>query len=181
MGKYLFRRSLGAVVVMWAVATLVFFMLRAVPGDPLLAMVFDTGDPEAAEEMRRAFGLDQPLYVQYFKYFVQALQGNFGASIYGSRVPVSQIVKGVCTPPQVAIESSRVQAKSMTLFLWSPRYPASFPDLRSQKFTTHSNLESARLLTPEDAITVPLRFRSTFHPPRKVLLISPTCCPVSIL
>ena len=48
MGKYLLRRLLGATVVMWAVATLVFFMLRAVPGDPFLAMVFDTGDPAAA-------------------------------------------------------------------------------------------------------------------------------------
>ena len=92
MSKYLLRRTLGAFVVMWAVATLVFFMLRAVPGDPLLAMVFDTGDPAAADEMRRAFGLDQPLYIQYAKYFVEAFQGNFGASIYGSRVPVAQII-----------------------------------------------------------------------------------------
>ncbi len=92
MTKYLLRRTLGAIVVMWAVATLVFFMLRAVPGDPLLAMVFDTGDPAAAEQMREDFGLDQPTYVQYGKYFVQVLQGNLGASIYGSRVPVSQII-----------------------------------------------------------------------------------------
>ena len=58
MFRYLLRRSIGAVVVMWAVATLVFFMLRLVPGDPFLAMVFDTGDPAAAEDMKRAFGLD---------------------------------------------------------------------------------------------------------------------------
>jgi peptide/nickel transport system permease protein len=92
MGAYLVRRLLGAVVVMWAVATLVFFMLRMVPGDPFLAMVFDTGDPAAAEDMRRAFGLDKPMYVQYLKYLVQILQGNFGNSIYGSGVPVSQII-----------------------------------------------------------------------------------------
>ncbi len=92
MGKFLFRRTLGAIIVMWAVATLVFFMLRAVPGDPMLAMVFDTGDPAAADEMRRDFGLDQPVYVQYVKYFLQVMQGNLGTSIYGSRVPVSRIV-----------------------------------------------------------------------------------------
>ncbi len=92
MGKFLLRRSLGAIIVMWAVATLVFFMLRAVPGDPMLAMVFDTGDPAAADEMRRDFGLDQPVYVQYVKYFFQVMQGNLGTSIYGSRVPVSRIV-----------------------------------------------------------------------------------------
>jgi peptide/nickel transport system permease protein len=92
MGKFLFRRTLGAIVVMWAVATLVFFMLRAVPGDPMLAMVFDTGDPAAADQMRRDFGLDQPVYVQYVKYFLQVMQGNLGTSIYGSRIPVSRIV-----------------------------------------------------------------------------------------
>lgn len=92
MGKFLLRRTLGAVIVMWAVATLVFFMLRAVPGDPMLAMVFDTGDPAAADQMRRDFGLDQPVYVQYVKYFLQVMQGNLGTSIYGSRIPVSRIV-----------------------------------------------------------------------------------------
>ena len=92
MSKYLLRRTLGALVVMWAVATLVFFMLRLVPGDPLLAMVFDSGNPEAAETLRRKFGLDQPIWVQYFKYFFQVLQGNLGTSIYGSRVEVARIV-----------------------------------------------------------------------------------------
>jgi peptide/nickel transport system permease protein len=67
-------------------------MLRLVPGDPFLAMVFDTGDPAAAEEMRRDFGLDDPMIVQYFKYIWQMLQGNMGTSIYGSRVPVSRII-----------------------------------------------------------------------------------------
>lgn len=92
MTGYIFRRCLGAVVVMWAVATLVFFMLRIVPGDPLAAMLFDTGDPAAAEALRVKFGLDQPLVVQYGKWLALILQGDFGQSIYGSRVPVSQIL-----------------------------------------------------------------------------------------
>ena len=56
MSRYLIRRTLGAIVVMWAVATLVFFMLRAVPGDPIAAMLFDVADPGrgrgAAPEVR---------------------------------------------------------------------------------------------------------------------------------
>lgn len=92
MGRYLVRRLIGAVIVMWAVATLVFFMLRLVPGDPFLAMVFDTGDPAAADDMRRAFGLDKPMYIQYLKYLLQVVQGNYGNSIYGSGVPVVQII-----------------------------------------------------------------------------------------
>ncbi len=52
MTKFLIRRMLGTVVVMWAVATLVFFMLRIVPGDPLSAMLF-AADPSAADELRK--------------------------------------------------------------------------------------------------------------------------------
>lgn len=77
---------------MWAVATVVFFMLRILPGDPLAAMMFDAGDPAAADVLRVKYGLDQPMYVQYWKWFTLMLQGDLGASIYGSRVPVSQIL-----------------------------------------------------------------------------------------
>jgi peptide/nickel transport system permease protein len=92
MSRYLIRRVLGAIVVMWAVATLVFFMLRAVPGDPIAAMLFDVGDPAAAEQIRRKFGLDQPVWVQYVKWFALVLQGDFGTSLLGSRLEVSRIV-----------------------------------------------------------------------------------------
>jgi peptide/nickel transport system permease protein len=92
MSRYLIRRVLGAIVVMWAVATLVFFMLRAVPGDPIAAMLFDVGDPAAAEQIRQKFGLDQPVWVQYGKWFALVLQGDFGTSMLGSRLEVARIV-----------------------------------------------------------------------------------------
>ena len=68
MTFYVIKRIIGSILVMWAVATLVFFMLRILPGDPLSAMLFDAGDPSAADELRVKFGLDQPLYVQYWKW-----------------------------------------------------------------------------------------------------------------
>jgi peptide/nickel transport system permease protein len=92
MSRYLIRRILGAIVVMWAVATLVFFMLRAVPGDPIAAMLFDVGDPEVADQIRQKFGLDQPVWVQYGKWFALMLQGDLGTSLLGSQIPVSRIV-----------------------------------------------------------------------------------------
>jgi len=92
MSRYLLKRIFGALIVMWAVATLVFFMLRAVPGDPLAAMLFDVGDPEAAEVLRVKYGLDKPVYVQYGKWLSRVLQGDLGNSIYGSRISVSRIV-----------------------------------------------------------------------------------------
>jgi peptide/nickel transport system permease protein len=92
MSGFIFKRTLWAIVVMWAVATLVFFMLRIVPGDPIAAMLFDVGDPAAGEELRRKFGLDQPVYVQYFKWFGRLLVGDLGNSIYGSRIEVSRVI-----------------------------------------------------------------------------------------
>ncbi len=92
MSRYLLRRSIGALIVMWAVATLVFFMLRIVPGDPIGAMLFDAGDAAAVEALRHKLGLDQPLWVQYGKWFWAMLQGDLGNSIYGSRLPVSRLI-----------------------------------------------------------------------------------------
>jgi len=92
MSRYLLRRFLGAIVVMWAVATLVFFMLRLVPGDPIAAMLADVGGAEEIAALRAKLGLDQPVYVQYGKWFWNAMQGDLGASIYGSRVEVSRIL-----------------------------------------------------------------------------------------
>ena len=92
MTGYLLKRIFGALVVMFVVATLVFFMLRLVPGDPIAAMLADVGDPAAVEEIRRKLGLDQPMYVQYGKWLFHAVQGDLGNSIYGSRIPVGQLI-----------------------------------------------------------------------------------------
>ena len=59
MTGYILKRTLGALLVMFVVATLVFFMLRLVPGDPIAAMLADVGDPAAADEIRRKLGLDR--------------------------------------------------------------------------------------------------------------------------
>lgn len=92
MTQFLIRRSLGAILVMWAVATLVFFMLRLVPGDPIAALLADAGGPEEIEAMRKKLGLDQSMFVQYWIWFKNMLQGDLGQSIYGARVPVTQII-----------------------------------------------------------------------------------------
>ncbi len=91
MTKYLIRRVIGAFMVILGVATLVFFMLRAVPGDPFAAML-NEADPAMAEILRRKMGLDQPVYIQFIIWFGNLLQGDLGSSIYGSNVSVSRII-----------------------------------------------------------------------------------------
>ncbi len=91
MTRYLIQRVLHAFVVIWLVVTLVFFLLRAVPGDPFAAMLADV-DPEAAEALKAKWGYDQPVYVQYYLWMGNLLQGDLGNSIYGSNVSVSRII-----------------------------------------------------------------------------------------
>ncbi len=92
MATYILRRLIGALLVMLAVATLVFFMLRLVPGDPIAAMLADAGSEEARDAIIRRLGLDQPLPVQFYRWFTNMLQGDLGASIYGSNQPVTTIL-----------------------------------------------------------------------------------------
>lgn len=91
MLAYSIRRLFGALAVMWAVATLVFFMIRLVPGDPFAAMLFDAS-PEMADVLRKKYGLDQSLLNQYLKWFLAVCQGDLGKSIYGSRQDVSRLI-----------------------------------------------------------------------------------------
>jgi len=92
MGSYILRRLVGSALVMLAVAALVFFMIRLVPGDPVAAMLADAGSEEARAALTRKLGLDQPLAVQFWKWFTGLLQGDLGVSIFGNNQPVSTIL-----------------------------------------------------------------------------------------
>jgi len=92
VASYMLRRLIGSIVVMWAVATLVFFMLRFVPGDPIAAMLADAGGPDEIAAMRRNLGLDRSLFVQYAIWFQNMLHGDLGNSIYGSRAAVIDVL-----------------------------------------------------------------------------------------
>ena len=91
MDRYILKRVIQALIVIWAVGTLVFFMLRAVPGDPIQALLADV-DPTAAEAVRARLGLDQPVFVQYLFWLRNTFQGDLGQSLYGSHVSVSRII-----------------------------------------------------------------------------------------
>jgi peptide/nickel transport system permease protein len=90
------------------VAILVFFMLRLMPGDPVATMLLgDAGGaniPKAVIEAERArLGLDQPLYVQFFKWFWGALQGDFGFSMWTGKPVIYEIGIRLELSLQVAI------------------------------------------------------------------------------
>ncbi|MBI2296949.1 MAG: ABC transporter permease [Betaproteobacteria bacterium] len=90
MLRFIFHRFLLMIPTLLGVAILVFFMLRLMPGDPVATMLLgDAGGaniPKAVIEAERVrLGLDQPLYVQFFKWFWGMLQGDFGFSMWTGR------------------------------------------------------------------------------------------------
>ncbi|MHB9090355.1 MAG: ABC transporter permease, partial [Chloroflexota bacterium] len=82
MTRYIFRRVALSAVVMFGVTVVVFGLVHLAPGDPVLFMLPD-GAPQAdIDYMRKALGLDQPLWVQYWVFLTNALQGDLGKSLY---------------------------------------------------------------------------------------------------
>ncbi len=68
-----------------------FALFHMIPGDPARLMAGDNAPEELVQSIRRAYGFDQPLHVQYFAYMQRVLTGDFGVSNY-SRQPVLDVV-----------------------------------------------------------------------------------------
>lgn len=91
MAKNILARILQAILVMLGVALLIFIMLRIVPGDAIVTMMGEHAKLETIERMTRELGLDQPVYVQFWRYITGALRGNFGTS-YALNRSVSELI-----------------------------------------------------------------------------------------
>ena len=88
MLRYLLRRILLAIPILLAVFTLVFLVVRVIPGDPATAALGDYASKEAVEALRERMGLNQPLITQYWHFLSNLLQGDFGESLINGR-PIS--------------------------------------------------------------------------------------------
>jgi len=89
--KYVFRRLLGAVPLVFGIATIIFFVVNLAPGDPTLYMLSPGMTQDVVEKMRANFGLDQPVYIRYVKWVGAMLTGDFGYSWTHSR-PVTGVL-----------------------------------------------------------------------------------------
>ncbi len=81
MLRYIAARLVLAIPILLAVFTLVFLVVRVIPGDPAEAALGDYASKEAVEALRERMGLNEPLHVQYFSYLGRLLRGDFGDSL----------------------------------------------------------------------------------------------------
>lgn len=92
MGRYLARRLIYLIVQVVLVATLVFLLLRLVPGDPARAILGETASEDQVAAVRHTLGLDRPILDQYASWMGRVARGNLGKSIISGR-PVMQDVR----------------------------------------------------------------------------------------
>ncbi len=79
------QRCWGLVLVMAGVCVITFIISHLIPGDPARLLAGDRASNEMVLHMRQQLGLDQPLYVQFYRYVVDLLHGNLGTSIRTGR------------------------------------------------------------------------------------------------
>jgi peptide/nickel transport system permease protein len=90
---YLVKRILYVVPVAIGVSLFCFFLVHLAPGDPLSMVLPPDASPEMIEEMRRIYGFDRPLPIQYGLWLLKTLHGDLGTSIATGR-PVFAEVRG---------------------------------------------------------------------------------------
>lgn len=91
MVKYIAKRIGLAIVTIWAVATITFFLMNLVPGGPFLSE--KAISPQATAALEAKYGLDKPLFQQYLTYIKDALHGDFGDSLKQRGRTVMDIIK----------------------------------------------------------------------------------------
>jgi peptide/nickel transport system permease protein len=92
MPRYILKRLAMLIPVLFGVSIVSFSLLQIVPGDPAVLLAGEDANPEFIQAVRKEYGFDQPLYVQYFRFISRAVRGDFGISIR-NREPVINLLK----------------------------------------------------------------------------------------
>jgi peptide/nickel transport system permease protein len=91
MLKYVVRRLLLLVPILLGVSILIFFWIRALPGNPASALLGERATPELVQEYKERYGLDRPIPVQYWDYLKLTVRGDLGTSTSSRRTITSEI------------------------------------------------------------------------------------------
>ena len=91
MLRYLVRRLLLLVPILFGVSLLIFFWIRALPGSPAESLLGERATPALVQAYRKQYGLDQPIYKQYWAYLKTTVQGDLGVSVASRRRVTTEI------------------------------------------------------------------------------------------
>ncbi|MBK9082273.1 MAG: ABC transporter permease [Rhizobiales bacterium] len=126
---YIAKRLLFAAPTLLAVLTLVFVLVRIVPGDPALVVLGDQATPQALAELRARMGLDLPIWKQYVVFMGQALTGDFGRSLVSNRPVMTDVLAVLPYTLELTIASLAIGAIfGIPLGVWAARGRDRTPD-----------------------------------------------------
>ena len=91
MKEKVIKRLVSIIPMLFFISIISFILMQMAPGDPLQAYITPQMSPDDIERIRQSMGLDQPIIVQYFRWLMNALQGNLGYSMVSHR-PVIQVI-----------------------------------------------------------------------------------------
>lgn len=113
---YVISRILLTIPMIFILLTMVFLIIRVLPGDPVLLHFEKMENPQAMEAMRHNLGLDKPLWIQYFDYVGGIFSGNLGKSMQDYSLVAQQIFSAFPATLELAI-FSMIIAVSIGIFL----------------------------------------------------------------
>jgi peptide/nickel transport system permease protein len=102
MKKYILRRLISIIPILWLVSVLVFSLIHLVPGDPVMVILGTTAEKVQVEAMRHKLGLDRPLLLQYGSWIGNLLRGELGRSIVSDEPVMEMILHRLPTTLTVA-------------------------------------------------------------------------------
>jgi peptide/nickel transport system permease protein len=103
VGALLIKRALAGVIVIWGVVTMVFIILRVLPGDPAALALGLDATPQALENLRKQMGLDRPILIQYGVFLWDVGRGNFGNSLHLNEPAIRLILERVPATLEIAL------------------------------------------------------------------------------
>jgi peptide/nickel transport system permease protein len=90
--KYIIRRILGAIPVLFGLSIVVFATIHLIPGDPVRALLGQHATPDLVAEIEARFGFDKPLWQQYLIYLSHLLTGDLGKSFVNNRLVIEELL-----------------------------------------------------------------------------------------
>ena len=105
MARYLASRVVQLLVVLLGVSVVVFVAMHLLPGDVAILLLGDKGTAEQLARLRTELGLDQPVPVQYWRFLVAGLHGDFGLSINTGRPALAEVVAAFPVTLQLTLAS----------------------------------------------------------------------------
>ncbi len=105
MATLILRRALIAIPTLFLVSLFVFALQRALPGDPFLVIAGEERDPEVIARLREIYRMDDPIFVQFFAWLGQVIQGDFGRSLRTGEPVLGLILQKLPVTIQLATAS----------------------------------------------------------------------------